>query len=353
MVALGLLRDEQAQYTEAEQLFRGALDLGRRHLASGDPRAVRAAVALGRVLINRGRYAEAVPILGETLRLQSDLGRPAPDVNITRGMLANAHYYLGHNAESYELNRQALESDRQHLGEKHPFVADDLYNLGAIQQAWGHHAEAEKLHRQALSITESFYGRDNVEVGSGLTHVGRALLGQDKLAEAKDVLHRALAIYERVYGKVHPRVASTVGELGHLAIKQGRLDDAEALFRRQADIYREVFDKKHNLHAFARANLASVSFERGDHAGAERLYRESLAGYRGAVPPGHPGVAVLEVRLARTLVMQKRFADAEPHARAGLTVLARAAPDLKYVAWAREDLAAIQEALGRPGQAAR
>ena len=353
MVALGLLRDEQAQYAEAEQLFRGALDQGRRHLASGDPRAVRAAVALGRVLINRSRYADALPVLDEALRLQAEHDGSARDVNITRGILANAHYYLGHNAESYELNRRALEIDRQLVGENHPFIASDLFNLGAIQQSWGHHAEAEKLHRQALSIMESFYGRDNVEVGSGLTHVGRALLGQDKFAEATEVLNRALEIYERAYGKVHPRVAVAVGELGHLAVKQGRLDDAEALFRRQGDIYREVFDHKHHLHGLVRGNMASVAFERGDHAGAERLYRESLAGLRGIVAPEHPGVAIVEVLLARTLVKQKRFAEAEPHARAGLTVLARAAPDLKYAAWAREDLAAIREALGRPGQAAR
>ncbi|HTE55054.1 MAG TPA: serine/threonine-protein kinase [Kofleriaceae bacterium] len=353
MVRLGSLRDEQAGYAEAESLFRRALEIGRRHLSAGDPRTTRAEAALGRVLINRGRYAEAIPPMEEVIRLQTAQHVPARDLSLSIGLLANAHFFLGHYAESDALNRRALALDRQNLGARHPDVASDLYNLGATQQASGNFQEAEKLVREALSISEAFFGRDHPEVGAGLTYLGRSLVGQGRLVEAGTVLGEALQIYERAHGKVHPRVASAVGELGHVAIKQGRLDDAEALYRRQGEIYRELFDEKHHLHAVVRGNLASVRLARKDYAAAEQLFRESVAIYRDALPAGHPSTAVSEVRLGGALVLQKRFAEAEAHVLAGYAVLVESTPDRKWLVSARQDLVAIYEALGQADKAAR
>jgi eukaryotic-like serine/threonine-protein kinase len=351
MVMLGLLRDDTARYDEAEQLFRRALALGREHLPEGDQRTVRASVALGRVLINRNRNAEAQPLLEEALRLQASNGTSELDINVTRGMLAIVHFSLGHYAAADALNRRALEADRRLGGGRHPYVAHDLYNLGAIQQSLGHYAAAEKLHREAISIDEGFYGRSTTEVASGLTHLGRALISQDRFTEAGAVLNEALVIYERAYGKVHPRIAATLGELGHLARKQGKLDDAEALYRRQGDIYRSVFDDKHYLHGVVMASLAAVWLERHDYRTAENLFRDAVARYRQTLPDDHPLISTAEIRLGNALVLQKRFAEAEGHSLAGLDAILRAAPDLSWVAVAREDLVAIYEGLGQPDRA--
>jgi eukaryotic-like serine/threonine-protein kinase len=51
--------------------------------------------------------------------------------------------------------------DRQIYGERHPHVADDLINLGAIQVEHGNFGEAEKYQRQALDIIENFYGKNH------------------------------------------------------------------------------------------------------------------------------------------------------------------------------------------------
>ena len=353
VVMLGLLRDDTAKYAEAEQLFRRAIAIGRGHLGAGDPRTVRAEVALGRTLINRSRHADSIPILQEALRQQTAAGAPQSDTGITVGMLANAHFYLGHYAEADVLNRRTLELDRKTLGDRHPDVSDDLHNLGAIQQQRGHYAEAERYHREALAISKAFYGPDNQEVGAGLIHLGRALLGQDELTEAGAVLTEALAIYERAYGVSHPRIASAVGELGHLAVKQGRFRDAEAFYTRQRDIYRELLDPTHYLHAVASSNFAVLNLERGDLAAAEMLFREALAQYRRALPADHPTTATIQVRLGGVLVQEKRFAEAQGLILAGHAVLVKATPDLKWLAAARKDLVAIYEALGQPDRAAR
>jgi tetratricopeptide (TPR) repeat protein len=117
-------------------------------------------------------------------------------------------------------------------GERHPLAAEDLINLGAIQQELAHYREAEEFDRRAWEITEAFYGKVHYKTASNLTLIARALVKQNRFDEAEALLQRALEIQERVFGKVHPRIASAVNELGSVALAGDRFDDAEIAFRR-------------------------------------------------------------------------------------------------------------------------
>src|SRR5205807_6384013 len=131
-------------------------------------------------------------------------GPPTPELASSLRELANTHYYAGHLAVADSLDRLILGMTRQLNGERHPLVAEDLINLGAVQQEWGHYQEAERYYRQALDITQAFYGPNHYKTAAGLTVLGRALRfephGND---EAGRLLQQALAIRERVFGKVH------------------------------------------------------------------------------------------------------------------------------------------------------
>ena len=233
LVALSQLRSDQAQYDEAEQLVRQGLDMTKRHLPPTHPRVGRAMYSLGEVLVNEGKYDQGIQVLDDAVRIQSAPGGVAADLAETLTELANAQFYAGHLDISNSLNLRALTMDRQLYGERHPNVAEDLINLGAIQTEWGHPAETERDYRQALDIIQNFYGKDHPETASVMTLLGRSLNAQGRFNEAADVLQDALGIQERVYGKVHPRVASALGELGKVAMQQGKLDEAEADFQRR------------------------------------------------------------------------------------------------------------------------
>src|SRR5437660_1377965 len=127
---------------------------------------------------------------------------------------------------------------RQLNGERHPLVAEDLINLGAVQQEWGHYQEAERYYRQALDITQAFYGPNHYKTAAGLTVLGRALRfephGND---EAGRLLQQAPAIRERAFGKVHPQVASPLDDLGGGAISRGAgRYGGQSRQRRQAEL---------------------------------------------------------------------------------------------------------------------
>ncbi|WP_321475552.1 serine/threonine-protein kinase [uncultured Paludibaculum sp.] len=353
LVALGLLRVDQARFDDAEKLVRDGLDMSRRTLPPGDPAIALAASALGRVLSERGSYDKAVEVLGEAVQLRSE-GEVTPELAGSIYELANAHFYAGHLKESEALNQKVLSMHRQLYGSRHPRVAEDLINLGAIQYEQGHYPEAETLYRQALEINQSWYGKDNHTTASNLTMLGRALVREERYDEAVDLLQQSLAIQERVYGVEHPRVASAVNELGTVALKRGRLDDAESQFGRMVGIYRKANGDRHYLVAIGLSNIASVYLAKKENARAEKLYREVVERFTTALSPNHLNTGIARIKLGRALVRQHKYGDAETEILAGYAILTKqTSPSITWLQAARQDLVTLYDASGDSAKAAR
>jgi serine/threonine-protein kinase len=353
-VALGLLRSDQARFDDAEQLVRRGLSESRRQLAPDHPVVAKATAALGHVLVERGAYDSAVPVLEEAVRIYSAPGGVTPDLSSSLYELANTHFYLGHWDIADSLTRQVLAMSRTLHGDRHPAVAEDLINLGAIQFEAGHYAEAERFYREALAINRGWYGQDSHITASTLTMLGRAMVREEKYAEAITTLRQALAIQERVYGPVHPRVASAVNELGTVSLLRDKFDDAEAAFRRMADIYAKVYPGGHYLTGTALSNLASVYMARKEPAKAEPLYRQAIIIYSTAQSPEHLNTGIARIKLGRSLLRQRRFAEAAEESFAGYEIVSKQSdPAVSFLKNARKDLVAAYDSLGEPGKAAR
>ncbi len=354
LVAVGLLRADQAHLTEAEKLVREGLAMSKRHLPPDHPAVAKATAALGIVLEDRGSYDEAIKTLEEAVRMQSSKGGATPEVAASLYELASTHFYAGHYDISESLNERLLPMYRRIYGERHPRVADVLINLGAIKYDLGHYPEAEKYDRQALDIVQAWYGKDNPETASDLTILARALVRENRDDEAADLLQQSLAIKEQVYGKVHPSVASTLNELGTVALRQGKNGAAEQYFLRMVDIYREVYGVHHYLFAVALSNVGSVYTSREEWPRAEKIYRQAIPIFTESQSANHINTGIARIKLGRSLLRQNRYAEAETETRAGYDILVKQM-DLK-VTWlvnARKDLAEEYDALKQPEQAAK
>jgi serine/threonine-protein kinase len=350
LIAKGLLRSGQARYDEAEQLVRDGLAMTERHRPATDPAVARATAALGQVLEERGDYPRAIQLLEQAVGLHREAA--SADLAFALRHLANAHFYAGHYDTADTIARRVLDMTRLVQGEKHPLVAEDLINLGAVQHERGRYEEAERYYREALPITEAWYGPDHYQTASNLTMLGRTLVYQKRYDEAVVLLERALAIQERVFGPNHPRVASAVNDLGTVALQRNRLDEAEAAFTRMADIYRSVYGASHYLIATADSNLGSVYMARKDYRGAEALYRRAIAMYAQTQSPTHVNTAIAQLKLGRALLRQRRYAEAETAILAGYTVLSQqASPSVSWLQAGRQDLATLYDAIGQPDKA--
>jgi serine/threonine-protein kinase len=187
LVALSQLRSDQARLPEAEKLVRQAIAIDTKVLPSNHPARARAITQLGLVLEDRGAYDQAIPVLEQAVEMQSALGGVEADLSASLTELANCHYYSGHYEISDKLNHRVLDLDRELYGDRHPQVANDLINLGAIQLDEGHYDQAEQYDRQALDIFRSFYGKENAETASAMTILGRALVTDAKYSDAADM----------------------------------------------------------------------------------------------------------------------------------------------------------------------
>jgi serine/threonine-protein kinase len=354
LVALGLLRADQAQFDEAERLVREGLDMSRRHPGADNLILARATTALGRVLEERGSYKEAVGVLEEGERLHASRDPASADLAANLREQVNSHFYTGNLETAETIARRVLAMTRRLNGDRHALVADDLVNLGAVRHERGEYTDAERFHREALAITESWYGPEHFKTASNLTMLGRSLQMQKRLDEAADVLRRAVSIQQRVFGPDHPRVASAVNDLGSVALQRGDHDEAEAAFRRMAEIYRTVYGTKHYLVGIAVSNLGSVYFARGDHAAAEPLFRQAVALYEETQSPRHLNTGIGRIKLGRALLGQNRYVEAEREILAGIDILThQTSPSVSWLRNAREDLVKLYRASGQPDKASR
>jgi len=354
MIALGTLRIAQAEYDTAESLIRDALAMSRRHLAADHPQIAQATDALGSALEHRGSYADAIDVFAEAVRLRTHNGDPTPELAASMTGLVNNYFYLGNYAAADSIGRQTLAMSRQVFGERHPHVADDLINLGAIQYELGNYVEAEKRYREALAITKGWYGPNHHATASNLTMLGRGLRPLNRMAEADSVLHEALAIQEHVFGPVHPKVASALNDIALIALVRERYAEAESSYIRVVDIYRKSYNGKHYYIGIGIANLASVHMAKGDNVRAERGFREALAMYAQTLPPTHINVGISKIKLGRSLLRQRRFAEAAKESSAGYEIVAKqTSPSIGWLQNARRDLVAEYDSLGTPDKGAR
>jgi len=355
LVALGRLRVDQADYKEAERLIREGLAISERHRPPGDPAIASATLALGQVLEESGKYDEGIKVLEEAVRLRGMApAQPTTELAASMRELANTHFYAGHLAVADSLDRLVLALTRKLNGERHPLVAEDLINLGAVQHEWGHYQEAERYYRQALDITQAFYGPSHYKTAAGLTVLGRALIFQKRYDDAMPLFHRALAIRERVFGKVHPQVASTLNEMGGIALAREKFGEAEALASRVLAIYRTVYSGKHNLIGTALANLASVYMAQHQYARAEPVLREAIGVFTETQGAAHLNTGIARIKLGRTLLRQRLYAEAARETLAGYQILTKQTdPGVSWLVAARKDLVAAYDSLGQAEKAAQ
>lgn len=344
MVALGLLRVDQARLAEAEKLIQEALAMSRRHLQPGDSAPEEALSALGKVLAERGQYQEAIAVLNAAVRIQ-----PAA-ANLSE--LADAHFYLGHYAIADSLYRQVLSRDEQTYGNRHPRVAEDFVSLGNVQTQWGHDAEAERYYRRALEIDQAWYGKDHPDSARMATYLAQAEAMQSRYPEASRLLEQALASMERAYGKVHPRVALVLNESGSVAVYLGKLSEGEADYGRTVEIYRSVYGDQHQMTTIALANLATVYLKQKQYARAEVIFRDVIQRFTKAQSADHLNTGIVRIKLGRTLVHEGRYREAEGEILAGYGIVKKqSSPSVSWLDAARQDLVTVYEALNEPEKA--
>jgi serine/threonine-protein kinase len=209
---------EEERLDDAEAAVRGALPLLQQRL--GVHTDVAAALErLAEILVDRGRYGDALPPAERALTIRERLLGPAnPRVAYALSALGNALRGLGRHAEAERHHRRAVELQAA-LGDSIE-LALALDELGSDLQAAGRLDDAWAAFARAAAIRERKLPPEDADRGVSLFHLGDVLWRQKRAAEAEAKLRAALAICDRALGDSSV-VASVLARLGEVELALG------------------------------------------------------------------------------------------------------------------------------------
>jgi serine/threonine protein kinase/tetratricopeptide (TPR) repeat protein len=393
---LALLEFDRNKYAAAEARFREALAL--RRARGGGPGELAATLEqLGATLSETGKHTDAEPLLREALALRRQSGPDTPETMATMDSLALALHRKGDFKQAETLFRDAVEQGRRLPGSVTPARVSSTLNLALLVHRYDRDARAaEPIYREALGLARSLYANDHPDLANCMSEFARGLRDLGKLTEAEALSREALAMWRRLYGDRHRETMISAQSLAGLLAEREQVKEAQALYREALATGRSLYGEKHPLvlgskNAFAsflearqrfsealtlrESELAGAIAQYGDShavtaralmglgrnalatgrvAEAEPLLRRSLAVRQKLHPAGHWRIAEASAALGQCLLRARRFEEAETLLRQAYDGL-RASKDAgpQETRAVLNNLVALYESWGRPGEAAR
>ena len=311
-----------ARYSDAEILYRRALEgwdrlgpeaSGNRGITAGN---------LGTLLKVEGRYPEAESLLLNWIE-QAEAASGPDGLDTGRAADALAALYLSWGqpakAESMAVRANAIFAGQ--LEFQAPERTDNARLLASIWLEKGRYTEAEALLRPLVKILP------DRGVAGVYNELALAEARQHHLSEAETLYRSALELARRVLPPQHPLLAVTLNNLAQVERSRARYLEAETDYREAIGIWQKALGPKHPDVARGLMNLAAFYHERGREAGAEELYREAAAIFDAAYGRDHLLALEARIELAEVLRSESRFSESERLSRAALDPLARTLGD--------------------------
>lgn len=307
---------------------------------------------IGRYLHERGRYAEAKPLLQRALALcEQHLGA---EHSVTAQHLDNLAE-LSHDQGSYEqaemLYQRALLIRQWILGTDHPETATSLNNLARLYQDRGNYKQAQTLYLQALVIRERSLGTDHSETATTLNHLAKLSYFLEKYEKAEPIFHRSLTIRLRTLGKDHPETATSLNNLARLYYRQKKYSEAETLLQEALDIRRRILGENHPATAVSKNNLAELFHTQGNNEQAETLHQHVLDIRLRMLGEKHTETATSLNNLAKLHRDRQEYESAELLFLRALDIRRRALGNHLDTAGCLNDLAELYRLQGRHREA--
>ena len=308
---LAICIDDQGRRAEAEPLYRQALEGMARLLGPDHPDALAGINNLAACISGQGRDSEAEPLYRQALEGRTRvLGPDHPDTLSGINNLAMCIHTQSHRSEAEPLFRQALDGRTRVLGPDHPETLSSINNLATCIKAQGRLSEAEPLYRQALEGRTRVLGLDHPSTLASVYNLAGCIADRGRRSDAEPLYCQAVEGRTRVLGPGHPDTLSGVDNLANCIASQGRYSEAEPLFRYSMEGKTHVFGPDHPDTLSSVYNLASCIEDQGRRSEAEPLYRQALEGRTRVLGPDHPSTADAGYNLANNLKQLGRVAEA-------------------------------------------
>ncbi|KIN05367.1 hypothetical protein OIDMADRAFT_177562 [Oidiodendron maius Zn] len=309
----------QGKYSEAEAIYRQALQLRETVLGKDHPDTLASMDNLASSLHSQGKYADAEAMDRQVLQLRETvLGKDHPETLGSMNNLASSLHSQGKYADAEAMHRQTMQLKETVLGKDHPSTLASMNNLASSLDSQGKYAEAEAMDRQTLQLKETVLGKDHPSTLASMMGLAISLHSQGKYAEAEAMHRQTMQLKETVLGEDHPDTLASMMGLAISLHSQGKYAEAEAMDRQTLQLKKTVLGKDHPETLGSMNNLASSLHSQGKYADAEAMDRQVLQLRETVLGKDHPDTLASINNLAISLHSQGKYAEAEAiRSRAG------------------------------------
>ncbi len=279
----------------------------------GDERALAAALSeQGMALVRAGAWQRSIDVSREAHEIATSVGADEIAANAAY-RIAFAQTELHRPTEALEWIRHAhVACDRIDDPQRRAdtrLVVDGVHTTVAL--ALGRIDEARAIAVRTLHESEARVGADDPDLVVSLGDVAAVCMEERDFACAETHLGRALAIAESAWGEDHPRTMIVVTNLGHLEELRENHEASLAWFTRALRASEAVLGRHHPDVARAHYNVGVASDRLRDHETARREFGLALALFRETIADDHPVVAMTLHNLGAVALAQQDFGEAE------------------------------------------
>ena len=351
LLALGAVFQQSGRLDDSTRVHREGLDLAR---SAGDrPLIARAQQGLAEALREQGQFKEAETQATDALRLATEVhGEASAETARAYDTLSNVVNQSGDSVRAESLARKAVDLRRQVRGPGHPEVGLALSNLGAVLLQRGNFEGAASTFAEAVDVLQASLGDTHPAVAVANENMSNALMRLNRLDESAVRLEEVLRVRRAMLGDDSMAVGRTLHNMGVVYVRAGQLDKAESRLNEARVRLERALGPDHPEIAAVVRNQGGLYERRGDLVRAEALYREALSRNLRQLGEKNASTAVSAAVLAKVLVAQRRYPEAEAELIRTRTIReATIGPSAPLTLRAIEDLAKLYEAWGKPERA--
>ncbi len=188
-------------------------------------------ITLGAMFRNLGKYAEAEPLLLQSLTsMQASLGVDHPDTLAAMNNLASIYESEGKYGEAETLLLRCIQLSTSVLGADDPITMTVMSSLADVYSSQQKYAAAEPLYLECLETSRAKLGPDHPDTMTSKNNLAYLYKSQRKYASAEPLYTRSLEMHRIKLGDDHPNTLSSMSGLATVYECQGRLDLAEPLY---------------------------------------------------------------------------------------------------------------------------
>jgi tetratricopeptide (TPR) repeat protein len=273
-------------------------------------------INLGTTLRIQARYAEAEPLLTQSLReLETLSGAESLDAARAASALAALYHAWGRLADAEPLASRASAVLARAPNATASDRADALLVLASVYLKSRRTADGERLLAELLDRDES---RPAMRAYNDLA---AAAIGRADLDGAEAFVRRALDMAPRVLPEGHPLRAAALNNLAQVCRFRQRYAEAEQHYRAAIAIWESAMGPRHPDTAKGLLNLAALHHERGRERAAEELYRRAASVFRDAYGDDHELTLIARSELAEVLRAERRYSESKRLSAATLPAL--------------------------------